>query len=767
EEFTATAYRVLAYLLLGVVRVYSKKVEYLVDDCHEVILQINEFVISKRNNTRIDSLCAPYHSITVPERFELDAFDLGITEDFSGDDVIPYKENMHKDGLCETEGIGICSLDKYHCEEFVDCHDTCSAYHTLIEDVCSSQSMDVDRETLTLQNLSNLVEKLQGDCFSRVECVNLEILGGVGKEPPDLVITVGDSHQTNGDNIEVPGRTQSAKPMVVEGSMEKAQDGWVSQEGCVNVEGDGGKPVDPIKLTGEDDQTDGEQIERSDEYHTLSSEQASIEKLQDHGFSQEECMDLEMFCGAETPEVSRPFVEEHHNDADQIKMPEMNLPKRTLSEMTSSKKKCQIVPGDNPVSLTLDATPQSKLSGALGASTPEFMVIHTPATKEDARISRKRKCLFDDVIVFPNDVLRQCIYDSSDLVSKGRKVPRTTLPVGRIYNLPQVFSEPFIPYISSELRSLFSKRSFQILKSIKTGESPKQLSVSESPIADRSSDKTAVSPVMTVSETSTTFRFLEHVAIAPETEVSETPAVGRSSEQIAIAPETDVAEAQTTDKSLEQMAISQSVKSKIPTVDRFLEQMTIAPERDVSKTPTVGVSSEHMSTGPDRNFSDAPCVGTSLERMAIAPETPVRHSALTRSFEIPESPKNLNSEQVRPENLYGSVEKELSLSMDQELDLNLINEEMSSCGGDNRELQGWSESERTRMLARYLNRSSGIQNKREVVDLLQLVEGRSKKESAALFYEVLVLKTKGFVDVKQDDPYGEILVWKLPLWDHI
>lgn len=30
-----------------------------------------------------------------------------------------------------------------------------------------------------------------------------------------------------------------------------------------------------------------------------------------------------------------------------------------------------------------------------------------------------------------------------------------------------------------------------------------------------------------------------------------------------------------------------------------------------------------------------------------------------------------------------------------------------------------------------------------------------------------VLKTKGYVDVKQDDAYGDILILKLPKWDEI
>lgn len=44
--------------------------------------------------------------------------------------------------------------------------------------------------------------------------------------------------------------------------------------------------------------------------------------------------------------------------------------------------------------------------GNAGATTPEFMVVKTPAAREAARVSRKRKCLFDDIIVLPNKYVR-------------------------------------------------------------------------------------------------------------------------------------------------------------------------------------------------------------------------------------------------------------------------------------------------------------------------------------------------------------------------
>lgn len=81
DEVPVVTYRILAFLLLGLVRIQSKKVDYLFQDCRNLLSELHHFFISKKSNTPIEIICAPrYSSITVPERFELDAFDLEIIE---------------------------------------------------------------------------------------------------------------------------------------------------------------------------------------------------------------------------------------------------------------------------------------------------------------------------------------------------------------------------------------------------------------------------------------------------------------------------------------------------------------------------------------------------------------------------------------------------------------------------------------------------------------------------------------------------------------
>ncbi|XP_073147413.1 sister chromatid cohesion 1 protein 3 isoform X2 [Henckelia pumila] len=70
------ALRMSGHLLLGVVRIYSKQVDYLYDYCNDVRITINRVYTSVNVNLPEDANHAPYHSITLPQAFDLDALDV-------------------------------------------------------------------------------------------------------------------------------------------------------------------------------------------------------------------------------------------------------------------------------------------------------------------------------------------------------------------------------------------------------------------------------------------------------------------------------------------------------------------------------------------------------------------------------------------------------------------------------------------------------------------------------------------------------------------
>lgn len=402
DGFDVVTYRVLAYLLLGVVRIYSKKVEYLFDDCNKVLLNVKDFVLCNKDGILVETLQAPYFSITLPERFELDAFDLEIIEDTSGGNVMPHEEITLKDGMWKTRGVGKYSLNQDHCEEFAACGDTWSAGYSMNEDVFSSHLVDV-MEQGTLCSGSTLqasMEKLQGSMLSHHECEDPEMFLEVEEEPTNTRKSFVEDHLTDEEDSKVPDKIGSDETHTGM-SVLKLCDDSVCQEASLNLEMFGGVEEEPGKLAklyhqSEEQQKEVPGVEQSENETqsvlndgNVSDVEVSIEKLLESRFFQEECMDANTFLAVEEPpEHARPFNEEHQSNAGNTSLPETT---------TLGKRKQQLVSEDHPLYIKLDATPQSKFKDVSGANTPEFMVISTPAAKEHARVLRKRKCFFDDV----------------------------------------------------------------------------------------------------------------------------------------------------------------------------------------------------------------------------------------------------------------------------------------------------------------------------------------------------------------------------------
>ncbi|KAH9329658.1 hypothetical protein KI387_001766, partial [Taxus chinensis] len=70
------ALRLSSHLLLGVVRIYSRKVNYLFNDCSETLVKIKQAFHSTAVDLPPEASTAPYHSITLPETFDLDDLEL-------------------------------------------------------------------------------------------------------------------------------------------------------------------------------------------------------------------------------------------------------------------------------------------------------------------------------------------------------------------------------------------------------------------------------------------------------------------------------------------------------------------------------------------------------------------------------------------------------------------------------------------------------------------------------------------------------------------
>lgn len=78
------ALRLLGYLLIGVVRIYAKKVAYVYHGCNEALLGIRNSCVSWKGKHYGESSSVSALSFVIPERFELDSFNLEVLEDRLG-----------------------------------------------------------------------------------------------------------------------------------------------------------------------------------------------------------------------------------------------------------------------------------------------------------------------------------------------------------------------------------------------------------------------------------------------------------------------------------------------------------------------------------------------------------------------------------------------------------------------------------------------------------------------------------------------------------
>lgn len=102
------ALRLSSHLLLGVVRIYNRKVNYLFDDCSEALLKVKQAFRSTAVDLPPEQSKAPYHSITLPETFDLDDFELPDSDAFQGNYVDHHVSSREQITLQDTmDGVAL------------------------------------------------------------------------------------------------------------------------------------------------------------------------------------------------------------------------------------------------------------------------------------------------------------------------------------------------------------------------------------------------------------------------------------------------------------------------------------------------------------------------------------------------------------------------------------------------------------------------------------------------------------------------------------
>lgn len=709
DEVHIVTHRILAFLLLGIVRIYSKKVEYLFHDCREVLNRLCSFKTGKRS--RRESIEVPqrhYHSITLPKRFELDTFDLGLDQDATGGKVRSHEQDTRDDGRRED-----CSRSGSFCKVIVPISEAYSTSHTPPRDVFGAHRVDQDFVKPSSNTDISLagVEVLRRALCSLEDCLDPMQLDESAEESGNEQLNDRPSNDNSSpkfrgtfqeeqfhDNLShkdlrtnTLGLTNAMESDFVMGPSSSRFRTLPSLEILRGIGFALEDRLEPMVL----DEAEKEQLyDRPSDKSTSSNGQGLLQDVEfnsvvnqspkgsnpveslgifhESDFSLECSSSFKLLSGSEKREghdkasddkhgaekehmdhLSTPLDFQEGEDQDFTEAVDNAAPVgpefKLLEVIALESVKCQ-KPDKFHVPVL---NPHSKLPADVGI--PEVAAVQTPGRKERAKILKKRKALMDEATVVPNKVLKSWIgEDPTDLKRRKKNTPRTLLQVWRAHKLcrlPQSFLDPLVPGVLVELAYLGCRESYA--PDIKSA----ALSAGQAPVTHGAQEQ-----IPGISSTIT------------EKSPRQTPDV-----------RSPIAE-----KSTRQTA------DVIP-----LEQ---AP----------AVRSLVAENSPDQ--------------IPIAPGTPV---AYLNSSRFHEAATIADSDILEPSFSIESIERLEAL----------LQEGTSSYEGESLEKGNGTYSARTRMTESYLVGKFLHKKRRkeeQVLNLSRLLAGKTKKESTIMFYEILV-----------------------------
>ncbi|CAL0323261.1 unnamed protein product [Lupinus luteus] len=422
EEIDVVSYRVLSYLLLGVVRIFSRKVEYLSSDCDEVLIKINKFFINRKEIARVENLRM---SVTIPDRFELDKFVLDALEDTAGRNIASKEDITLQDASCTSERFGLLSLEKF--DEFDSGESSNPVNHLMLEDIHQSVLMEMDFEFCNMPfniDQSNLME------------LDFEVF------------------RSNNPINSLPGKDMDLDTVIVDEGAEKESSDLFSKDKHIN---------------------DDESVQLTTPYEDQMREKCRMPR--------EESVDISMILGTQNERVDHgDYSASMENTEELTQGPVKKLKfqeKFPIQGVTHS----VIPPRSENFDATPQSMFQGASVGrpTLGGMSPNFMLIATPALSEGSRLSRKRKTI-DKTIIISNNVLKKLIQEASKLVSSRRKSRPTLLKAQKscFSRISVRLHDSSLPCKSSKIRFLFSKRKLRIRKKLKIAETPRRSRVAES-----------------------------------------------------------------------------------------------------------------------------------------------------------------------------------------------------------------------------------------------------------------------------------------------
>ncbi|XP_038881441.1 sister chromatid cohesion 1 protein 3 isoform X2 [Benincasa hispida] len=671
------ALRTSSYLLLGVVRIYSKQIDYLKHDVDVLVMELRKMYMhaSAKLTLPENAYQAPFHSITLPETFDLDALEL------DGD---TYHDGVPDTHLRSLEEITLADQISVGRDTYVDI------------------SFDED----VMQDLSHLGESPD----LGIQSMEDDVI-----PPPHVDTTI---------NVEVPSVNEDVLNMTLD------EDNMAQSFPEVEV-------PDPMYV--QDFGLSNQSMREVDD---------SPENVREREGLQEDVPD---FITKDVPTVSplgkdamtepQSLIDENINQEDLLPIME----EKTTLPSTS-------LPYEQSAGPPTSASPPE----AFKQSSVEHVLQPTPPQQPRPR-SRKRKQFFDKSTVLTNKFMKEALEDSSDLLRERRNIPSSSLEIWKLNNKlkkENVFYHPSITglchdlsdifnvsYIASKCRTTSLEEHFRdhgdtrnIASTSETffGEADAPSPAPEDASTSHTGIPTTDVPVGNIPSAGVTF--------LPSVVASSLAREAASSPHPRIPPTVDPASASFSDMEIEHCRDVEGSRG-----DDTLADLVVPPTRFMpSPRPSEGLGSPSLIISSTGRLSTPGSVSTEPSRSM---------------FETP----GTADEGLDALNLTLSGIPEQISTADE--DLYFLEADSSPTGS-----QGThgvdSLSVRTRAVGRYLRSLSPIKSisndSTQDLSLNGILEGKRRKLCARMFYEILVLKSYGLIDVQQDVPYGDITLKLTP-----
>ncbi|XP_040988628.1 sister chromatid cohesion 1 protein 3-like isoform X1 [Juglans microcarpa x Juglans regia] len=622
------ALRMSGHLLLGVVRIYSKKVDYLFQDCNAVLNGLRKAFASIDLNLPEDARQAPVQSITLPYTFDLDTLDL---------DHDIYDEGSPDNHLKSREEITLADQIPIGRDPYV--------------------AISFDEDFM-------MMDSSRPEVFSDSD---VRLMDGILPSPP-----------VNGnDGFQHPDPSNQR------------------EEHNLRLSNDENPQSFPHDVESRDE-SPSNHTEMLDNDADIPQDLPEREILRDsvHGFGLENLPPIFPDCGDDLGGKNR-SLDQTMNEKETFP-PIMDENLLSVGQSLPFQQHSESPPSaaSQPATEIFDA--HVSLSVPMDISPGLGIIRSTPPVKQPKARKKKRKQFFDESTVLSNKLMKKSLEDSSDLLRKKRDAPCSTLGIWKLNNTlrkEQVFHQPSLTGLCLDLCDIFKD-----LISTKP-----HLIFSEETFPD---------PKIAASPASTNEAFLEP----------------RDAQSPAVVPELDMEIERP--RNIEAFDGGSFLPEFVPSQARF----TPSPIRRCDFTPATTietrVSTPHLAASTGTGGSEK------RRRMTFSEE----HLSL-KNTGLSDIPGLMNSAEAD--------------------DLYFLEEDNNTpTAGSQGTERIDSLSARTRAVAQYLKRHSPFSASSEGLsgDLIlnKTLEGRTRKLCARMFYETLVLKSYGLVDVQQEEPFSDI-----------